>query len=119
MLPEERRSVAADLEATLAARRELDPAYEPALVESFLDRIDEAVQQRVAAEVKDLRRREKAERPPSGSTLTLAMVSLGTGIPITAIGSEQGLAGIITVWVGIVGVNAVFALSRRPRRPRS
>ncbi len=118
MLPEERRSLAADLEATVAARRELDSVYEPALVEAFLDRVDEAVQRRVAGELKDLRRREKAERPPSASTLTLAIVSLGTGIPLTGIGATQGLAGIAAVWAGIVGVNGVFAFSRRRRPPR-
>jgi hypothetical protein len=44
-------------------------------------------------------------------------VSLGTGIPITAIAGGIGeLRGIIVAWVGIVGVNVAHALSRRRRR---
>ena len=44
------------------------------------------------------------------------MASLVLGVPLTGVGSEQGLAGIIAAWVGIVAVNLSFAFSRRPRR---
>ena len=46
--------------------------------------------------------------------LALAITSLGVGIPLTAIASAQaGLPGLIVAWVGIVGVNAAYATSRR------
>ncbi|HEY0775954.1 MAG TPA: hypothetical protein VGD51_17850 [Nocardioidaceae bacterium] len=37
-----------ELEATLEVRRELGPSYEPALVDSFVDRIERAVEACVA-----------------------------------------------------------------------
>ena len=46
----------------------------------------------------------------------LGIISLGAGIPITAISAsvvEPGLLGVIVAWAGIVGVN-VAAASRRP-----
>jgi len=43
----------------------------------------------------------------------VAIVSLGTGIPITAIaGALGGLPGILIVWIGIVALNVAY--SRRP-----
>ena len=114
--PEERRTLAADLEATVAVRRELDPGYEPALVESFLDRVEEQVERRVEAELAEHHRRVRAETPDTGPTLAIAVVSLVAGVPATAIGQLEGVPGVVAVWAGIVGVNAVFAWSRRPRR---
>jgi len=51
--------------------------------------------------------------------MALGIVSLGTGIPITAIAgsvAEPGLAGIIAAWAGIVGVNVAHALQGRRDR---
>ena len=46
--------------------------------------------------------------------LALAITSLGVGIPLTAIATaEAGLGGLVVAWIGIVGVNAVYAWSRR------
>jgi hypothetical protein len=96
-----------DVSSLVEARRELGPDMEPELIDAFLDRVDAAVEQRA-----------KEKRPlPSiddgrGERLALSIVSLGTGIPITAIAAEQGgVQGIIVAWLGIVGVN--FAYSRR------
>ena len=51
-----------------------------------------------------------------GPQFALAIVSLGTGIPITAIaGGTGGIAGIVAVWAGIVGVNLAHALTGRRR----
>ena len=49
----------------------------------------------------------------------LAIVSLGTGIPITAIAAETvqpGLLGLAIAWAGIIGVNMTHSLARRRRR---
>lgn len=49
----------------------------------------------------------------------LGIVSLGTGIPISAIAAtnvEPGLLGLGVAWAGIIGVNVAHYLSRRRRR---
>ena len=105
-----------EAEAALAARHELGTEYEPAIVDSFLDRVDKAIDARVAEHV--------ADRVPAGYTqpdrngvLALSIVSLGCGIPITAIaGGTADLAGILVAWAGIAAVNISYAVSARPRR---
>jgi hypothetical protein len=45
-----------------------------------------------------------------GDEMEPSIISLGTGIPITAIAAEQGgVVGMLVVWAGIVGVNVSFA----------
>jgi hypothetical protein len=86
------------------ARRELGDDMEPAVIDAFLDRVDAAIDERAAE-------RRKPD-PGRAERLTLSIVSLGAGIPITAIAAEQsGIAGIIAAWAGIAGIN--FAFSRR------
>ena len=113
MADDDERELRQDLSATIGARRDLGPAYEVELVESFLDRIDATVLRRVDAEL--ARRMGDDDDGGGSSPFIVAIVSLGTGIPITAIaGGIADLPGIITAWVGIVGVNAALALGRRP-----
>ncbi len=93
-----------DARATLTARRELGSDFDDALVESFAQRVEERLKARPPE------RRTTDER---GMVLALAIVSLGCGIPISAIAVTQaGLPGLIVAWVGIVLVNVVFARSR-------
>src|SRR4051812_36425221 len=88
-----------DVVATLTARRELGSDFDDALVESFAHRVEERLKTRQPA------RRSTDER---GMVLALAIVSLGCGIPITAIAVTQaGVAGLIVAWVGIVLVNVL------------
>jgi hypothetical protein len=105
-----------ELRATIDARRDLGPEYESALVESFLERIDATIEQRVQAEVG----RRVPQAKPSGSSgevIWLALGSMGLGIPLTAIASEKaGTVGLLLVWIGIVLVNLAAALSRIGRR---
>ncbi|MFT4166695.1 MAG: hypothetical protein QM650_15760 [Microlunatus sp.] len=109
--------------AAYAARNELGPEYEDAIAAGLADRVEELVAYRTA-ELRhaDARSREDgAERRRNNTQrFTLGIVSLGTGIPITAIaatGVDPGLLGVIAAWGGIVGVNAMFALgSRRKSR---
>ena len=111
----EPESLGRDLEATLAARAELGREYEPALVEAFVERLDATIERRVSAEVAHRVPEPEDPRLP----FTLAIVSLGTGIPISAISAgTEGLRGLLVAWGGIVGVNAVYALSRRRPRQR-
>lgn len=100
----------AELRASLEARRELGPEYESALVESFVDRIDQVIDARIA---------ERAAREPAkqqgmdGSQLALAIVSIGVGIPLTGITliAAHSMVATIVVWAAIVIVN--LAASRR------
>jgi hypothetical protein len=97
-----------DVSSLVEARRELGEEMEPAVIDAFLDRVE------AAAEARASERRPPQELYPGqgrGAQLALSIVSLGTGIPITAIAAEQGVQGIIVAWLGIVGVN--FAFSRK------
>ena len=100
-----------DFSSLVEARRELGEEMEPAVIDAFLDRVEAAAEERAAQ-----RRRPS---PPAwndgrGEQLALSIVSLGTGIPITAIAAEQGgVVGMLVVWAGIVGVN--FSFARRNR----
>jgi len=93
----------------VGARRELGEEMEPAVIDAFLDRVDAAVEARAA---------ERRPAPPipgegKGEQLVLSIISLATGIPITAIAAESGgVVGILVAWVGIVGVNIAFALRK-------
>lgn len=99
-----------DVESLVGARRELGDEMEPAVIDAFLDRVE------AAAEARAAERRPPRELYPGqgrGQSLALSIVSLGTGIPITAIAAEQGgVAGIALAWLGIVGVNVAQALRR-------
>ncbi|GHB40797.1 hypothetical protein GCM10010331_30120 [Streptomyces xanthochromogenes] len=116
-----------ELDATLHARRELGPDYEPALVESFLEKVE----QRVDASVDRRVRRQLAEqqivvarggRPARsgsdshfGERFGFALISLVLAVPLSAIGGVNGgFDGLVVTWLGIVGVNAVHAAHRWP-----
>jgi phosphoribosylcarboxyaminoimidazole (NCAIR) mutase len=95
-----------EVAAMIAARGELGPEMEPAVIDSFLDRVEAAAEKRAVA-------KPTVGERASGVGAGLAIVSLGTGIPITAIAAEQGgVAGIALAWLGIVGVNVAHALRR-------
>jgi hypothetical protein len=106
-----------DVEALLEVRRELGPSYDAALVDSFADRIERAVAERVDGQLESVRRRERQDHDGDSKQLALGIVSLGTGIPITAISAATAdLPGLIVAWTGIVGVNLAYALKGRRRR---
>ncbi|MFJ8586032.1 hypothetical protein ACIRD2_15410 [Streptomyces sp. NPDC093595] len=125
-----------DLDATLQARRELGTEYESALIESFLEKVEERLDSTIDRHV----RRGLAERQLTvardgraggsgspggfGERVGFAAVSLVLAVPLSAIAvSHTGLAGLVVTWLGIVGVNAAQVargLSRWPlRRPPS
>ena len=95
-----------ELEATIAARRELGPAHDEELIAGFLDRIereiDRRVDQRVAA-------RTPAKR--GGSPINPA--TLGICIPIIAIAGGIGhTAGLIVAFMALVIVFGVAEFRR-------
>ena len=101
-----------DLSAAIGARRELGRDYEPEVVDSFLERVDRRIDERVESRVRQ-------GAPPGPATdrahgTGLAVASLALGIPLSAIAGEFGdLPGLVSAWLGIVGVNVVQAWGRR------
>ncbi|MFC4587763.1 hypothetical protein [Sphaerisporangium corydalis] len=118
-----------ELRATVEARRELGPDYEHALIESFIEKIDAAIDTRVRSEVAaqngyghqgapftgQHQGQGKAAKQVDG-TIPIALGSLGIGIPLTAIAATQaGPAGLFLAWTGIILVNVAAAFGRRRR----
>src|SRR5262245_17269278 len=106
-----------DLSATLAARKELGPEYEPALVESLAERLEGVIEARIEARL--------AQRPPAPAALPVPAIQpmspnmrLGPARGSVGIASPAGivgLPGLIVVWTGIVLVNVAAALGPRGR----
>ncbi|MEU3573629.1 hypothetical protein AB0E96_35195, partial [Kitasatospora sp. NPDC036755] len=110
-----------DLDATLQARKELGKEYEDELLDSFMKRLDARLDTRVERSVArrmdgyepsyrdDDRDEDRGRGWSSGRAGNrLAVISLGLGIPLSAIaGSPEtgGFAGLLACWAGIVGVN--------------
>jgi len=115
-----------ELNATLHARKELGDEYESALVDSFLEKVEQRLDGTVDRRV----RRQLAEqqmvvardaRSPQGSQdswgerFGFGIVSLVLAIPLSAIGGTIGeLPGLLVAWTGIVGVNVVQAARLSP-----
>lgn len=92
-----------DLHAAIEARRELGSDLEPELVESFVARIEERLTKGPSSPV----RHEGRE-----GSFVLALLSVGAGIPLTAIALNlSGLVALIVVWLGIVLVNLGYQRS--------
>lgn len=124
-----------ELDATLQTRRELGEEYESALVDSFLEKVDQridgAVERRVRRQFAEQQmvaaRGSRAPRPTDswGDRFGFGIVSLILAIPLSAIGgSFANFSGVLATWVGIVGVNCVQAARTNPelfagRRRRS
>ena len=112
-------STEADVAAAWEARKELGPEYEEHIAAGLAERVEELVAYRTA-ELRTTRSEGSAEleleRTSRRQRFVLGIVSLGTGIPITAISAalvEPGLLGVAVAWAGIVGVNVVHARARR------
>ncbi|MEU6391244.1 hypothetical protein [Streptomyces sp. NPDC046939] len=117
-----------ELDATLHARRELGEEYETALVDSFLDkveqRLDSSVDRRVRRQLAEqqmvVARDARAGRNPGsdgwGERFGFAVVTLVLAIPLSAIAVVNAhLPGLLIAWGGIVGVNALHMGVWAPR----
>ena len=97
-----------DLEATVEARRELGPEFEPELVAAFMERVDGEIDDRLK---KLSKKQAKLKRDTS---VSIALGSFAFGIPLSAIaGGTGGLAGLVTAWSGIAIVNIAHACIHR------
>jgi hypothetical protein len=122
--PSPERIPADEAESVLAARAELGSVYDAELVAGFADRIEQVVEARVvqrSGTTLDRQAEAKLEKDAGDRQLVLGMVSLGAGIPISAIAAvqtEPGLVGLAVAWAGIVGVNLAHAWQSRRHRPQ-
>jgi hypothetical protein len=108
-----------ELRAAVQARKELGPDYEDALVESFLEKMDQEIDRRVADRL--AQQRSAAAVPHSaggGQRLALAIVSLVLGVmgTVGALAAETPVA-VLVIWLGIAAVNLVFVAGSRERPP--
>ena len=114
-----------ELDATLHARRDLGEEYDSALVESFLEKVDQhidgAVERRVRRHFAEqqMSAARDARNPASadswGERFGFGIVTLVLAIPLSAIGVvNAGLPGLLVTWAGIVGVNAAHAVRATP-----
>ncbi len=115
-----------ELDATLHARKELGEEYESALVDSFLEkveqRLDGAVDRRVRRQLAEQQMVvARGSRSPQGSSdsfgerFGFGIVSMVLAIPLSAIGGGVAeLPGLLVAWAGIVGVNVVQAARNSP-----
>ncbi|MFI7341987.1 hypothetical protein ACIBUY_29105 [Streptomyces sp. NPDC050085] len=127
-----------ELDATLHARKELGEEYEPALVDSFLEkveqRLDSVVDRRVRRQLAEhqmvVARGNRPGRAPGsgdgwGERFGFAVVTLVLAIPLSAIAVvNAGLPGLLIAWGGIFGVNVMHSgwwpqgLRRRGATPK-
>ena len=110
-----------DYEALLATRGELGPSYDAALVDSFAERVERALVARGSRDSEEWRMLRDDARGDRQRQLALGIVSLGAGIPITAVSASiTGLPGLIVSWMGIGVINAAhaFVVNRRSRSAR-
>ncbi|PZT72163.1 MULTISPECIES: hypothetical protein [unclassified Streptomyces] len=106
-----------ELKATLQARGELGADYDSALVESFLEKVeqrldatlDRRVRRHLAEERTAVARGGRAPEHPHGNfgeRFGFGIVSLVLAVPLSAIGAANaGIGGLLVAWLGIVGVN--------------
>jgi hypothetical protein len=109
-----------DVQAALAARRELGLEYEEAIAAGLLDRVNQLALMRASELRREAERSDhaaKAEKESRTQRFVLAIVSLVVGVPITAISGsvvDPEIVGVLVAWTGIVGVNVAAAIRRPP-----
>lgn len=95
-----------DVEAALAARRELGPEYEPEIVDRLVEQIERRLDERAAP-------RHPAPRAHYDPRVVLGSIALGIGA--TAVANGMGGAGVavaIVAWIAIAIANVAYALRR-------
>src|SRR5258708_21061800 len=99
-----------DGEGARGARRELGSDYEPEIVDAFLEKVEQRLDER-------LRERRPAAQEHQGAVTPLILGSIGLGIPVTAVALSNapgagGIAVAIVAWIAIAIAN-LAAMARR------
>jgi hypothetical protein len=99
-----------EVESALEARRELGPDYERQVIDAFVDRIEQRVEERLAAFGR------RSEGPSVPILLPLGSLAIGIGATGAALGPTNGGGGGILVaiiaWIAIAVVNFAYAQRR-------
>jgi hypothetical protein len=106
-----------DLQAAVAARRDLGADYEPEVIDAFMEKLDARiaarVDQEVAARTAQLPAAPQPPRKGDNAATWVALASLTFGVPMTAIAAEQsGIIGTMVTWAGIATINLAHAIGR-------
>ena len=92
-----------ELEAAIAARKELGAELEPAVVDSFVERIEKSLVQRDEQREKALKRKREHQKE-------MVLGAMGISVPLMLIAAIfTGLAGVIAVCVAIAVIAIVSA----------
>ena len=92
-----------ELEAAIAARKELGAELEPAVVDSFVERIERSLVQRDEQREKALKRKREHQKE-------MVLGAMGISVPLMLIAAIfTGLAGVIAVCVAIAVIAIVSA----------
>jgi Flp pilus assembly protein TadB len=90
-----------ELRATIEARKELGEDMEPALVDSFVDRIEKELEARQRQSEQSLRRKRKHQQE-------MVLGSMAISIPLFAMAAIfTGLAGVIVVCTALAVIAVV------------
>jgi small-conductance mechanosensitive channel len=90
-----------ELEAAIEARGELGPDIEPALVDSFVERIERRLAERTEESERSLKRKRDHQKE-------MVLGAMGISIPLLAIAAIfTGLAGVIVVCAALAVIAVV------------
>jgi hypothetical protein len=94
----ERRVVEEELQAAIEARKELGAEMEPAVIDAFVERIEQRLAQRAEEGERSLKRKRDHQKE-------LVLGAMGVSIPLLAIAAIfTGLPGVIAVCAAIAVV---------------
>ena len=112
-----------EIRAAAETYDELGPAYRDEVIGSFLDNVGGEIDARVDMRVAQQQTAQppaRNRRWPSDSPMTLAVISMILGIPISAIAvaagkRPAGALGLIAVWIVIAAINIGYSAVYRGR----
>jgi hypothetical protein len=106
----DRAEVRRELEATLSARRELGPEYDPHLADAFIEKVTTQLSAQLAEMQRQVKRATPPEAPSHDQRLGLAIVSICMLVLLTAIvlGIGAGLGGLAMLLALILAINLGF-----------
>ncbi len=109
--PSDQKELAQDLQAAVAARRELGPEFEDPLVEHFIARLDQHIEERINAAIA-----ASGGGPPArhqGPDVGFFGAVFALTIPIIAIGGGiAGGPGVIAIAGALVCVSLLYFIDR-------
>ena len=107
--------LAKDVRATAAAATDLGSGYHDELAASLVDKVEAELSRRREPALPAYRPPMPARSAADGPAVAVAIISSVMAIPLTAISAhaKSGLAGMLLIWIGIIGVNIAFAWGRR------